>query len=445
MTDPSRPDGPGRPPPGVDPSQPGPLDRATALALLDQADRLIQAGDVEQAGALYRRVFGNPDRDISAAALLGLGNVLYRLDGDQSALPAWKQAIDLGESAATYAAWRQVAAAQVRLGDLPAALRAYREAERRAPPEDRAEIASRLGWLSKETGDRRAAGRYFARSRASGPTPWLTYVIVAITVGVSVTAWFSPDWQQIYAALEFTRAGVAAGEYWRLFTVALLHFPFQEGAVFALIHLGFNMYALFLVGPIVEQLYGTRTYGLMYLLATASGSVGTFLLGSGAPGVGASGAIFGLFGVLFAASRAHRPAVDRRSQAMIGQVGGIIVFNLLLGFGLGGGIIDNFAHLGGLAAGLWLGFILPPSRIRTLASMWQQPAAPPAASAPIAPSRPIGAGVLLPVLGVVALVVALVIGIVVGTDAQRGPGQGADGSSASTASGAAVVVDPPEG
>lgn len=427
------PSGSGRPPrqPGSDPSQPGPLDRPTAIRLLQEADRLLGAGEAESAGGLYRRVFGHAERDVSAAALLGLGNVLFRLDGDEAAVPIWRQVLELGETPSTYPAWRQLAAAQVRLGDLAGALRSYREAERRAPAEDRPEIASRLGWLSKETGDRRAAGRYFARSRATGPTPWLTWLIIAVTVGVSVTAWVSPDWQQIYAALEYTKAGLAAGEYWRLFTVALLHYPLQEGAVFALMHLGFNMYALFLVGPLVERLYGARIYGLMYLLAAASGSVGTFLLGSGEAGVGASGAIFGLFGVLFATSRAHRPVLDRRSQAMMGQVGGIIVFNLLLGFGLGGGFIDNFAHLGGLVAGLWLGFILPPSQVPTLGSLWQQPG-----GAAIAPSRPMGSSLLLRSLGVVALVVALVIGIVVGTDAQRSGTVGQSGAAAA----ARVVV-----
>ncbi len=417
----------------TDPTRPGPLDRATALSLLERADALFASGEEESAGSLYRRVFGHADPDVSAAALLGIGNVVYRSEGDAAALPVWQQAADLGETPSAYPAWRQVAAAQVRLGDLPAALRAYREAERRAPPEDRQEIASRLGWLSKETGDRRSARRYFARSRSAGPLPWLTYLIIAVTVGVSVTAWFAPNSNEIYAALAYTRAGVAAGEYWRLWTVTLLHFPFQQDPIFALMHLGFNMYALYLVGPIVEQLYGARLFGLIYLLAAAGGSVGTFVFGSGAEGVGASGAIFGLFGVLFAASRAHRPMVDRRSQAILGQVGFVIVFNLLLGFSLGG-IIDNFAHLGGLVSGLWLGFILPPTGAPTLAGMWQRPGATAAVESTG------GSPTLLRVLGVAALVVALVVGLLIGSD----PSRPVAGGSAPPGSSAVVVLPRPD-
>ena len=59
------------------------------------------------------------------------------------------------ETPSTYPALRQIAAALVRDGDLPAAAAAYREADKRAPAADKAEIASRLGWLAKETGDAR--------------------------------------------------------------------------------------------------------------------------------------------------------------------------------------------------------------------------------------------------------------------------------------------------
>ena len=113
----------------------------------------------------------------------------------------------------------------------------------------------------------------------------------------------------------------------------------------------------------------------IYLLSAAAGSVGSFLFGGDAPSVGASGAIFGLFGVLLAVSRTHHPVLDRRGQMLIGQIGGLIVLNLLLGFGIAGvgGGIDNSAHIGGLIAGLWLGFILVPGRVPTLGGLWQRP------------------------------------------------------------------------
>ena len=83
--------------------------------------------------------------------------------------PTWEAVVKLGETPSTYPAWRNLAAARVRSGDLRGAMRAYREADRRAPAADKAEIATRLGWLAKETGDAGTAKRYFARGRGDGP------------------------------------------------------------------------------------------------------------------------------------------------------------------------------------------------------------------------------------------------------------------------------------
>jgi len=84
---------------------------------------------------------------------------------------AWLRATTFGETPVTYRAWRQVAAARVREGDLARAVEAYHQCERRAPRQDRAEIASRLGWLNKESGNAGAANRYFARSRGQTSRP----------------------------------------------------------------------------------------------------------------------------------------------------------------------------------------------------------------------------------------------------------------------------------
>src|SRR5204863_74301 len=148
---------------------------------------------------------------------------------------------------------------------------------------------------------------------------------------------------------------LASGEYWRLFTVTLVHAP----PSFGYIHLATNMYALYLVVPIVEQIYGWPRMLMMYLVAAAAASTASFLF-TPESSVGASGAIFGLFGVVFAVSRTHHPMLDRRSRSLIRQVGMLIAINLVIGFSLGG-TIDNAAHIGGLVAGPWLGFLLVPS------------------------------------------------------------------------------------
>ena len=143
----------------------GPLPRDVALRLLARGDQLMEAGEPGEALRHYHRVMGFDDAAITAASLLGVGNALQRLDRDDEARYYWQQVTKLPETPSTYPAWRNIAAAEVRAGDDRAALSAYREADRLAPPEDKAEIASRLGWLAKQTGDQRSAGRYFARSR----------------------------------------------------------------------------------------------------------------------------------------------------------------------------------------------------------------------------------------------------------------------------------------
>jgi rhomboid protease GluP len=128
------------------------------------------------------------------------------------------------------------------------------------------------------------------------------------------------------------------------------------------------MYALFLVGPIVEALYGHVRFLLLYLACAAAGSAASYLF-TGAPiAVGASGAIFGLFGVLLVADRVHKPALTRHARNLTAQIIGLIAVNLVIGFSASG--IDNAAHLGGLIAGCWLGFAVVPKDAVTLSRFW---------------------------------------------------------------------------
>ncbi|HSK51868.1 MAG TPA: rhomboid family intramembrane serine protease [Clostridia bacterium] len=385
-----------------DPSHQGQLSRAEAAAMLEHASALLAAGDFPEAGAYYNRLVGTGDAAMTAAALLGRGEVRYRLDDDAGALADWKAVLRLPETASTYPAWRNVAAAQVRAGDLSAAMDAYRQAERRAPPEDRPEIANRLGWLSKELGDRRAAGRYFARGRGDlGFT--LSRLVIAVTVVISLTASYSAEGGFLFDTLALDKFAVADGEYWRLWTVTLLHAD--------LIHLGFNMYALWIVGPLVERWYGGVWFLIFYLACAATGSVASFAFGGDIPAVGASGAVFGLFGILAAASRVHQP-VDRQARAIASQIGMIILINLAFGFA-SGGRIDNAAHIGGLVGGLWFGAILPPTRVSTLASYWRR--AGTGGMVGVTQSR---AG--LPVVAVAVVVLVVLAGILYGTDIRDG-------------------------
>src|SRR5262245_41905963 len=163
----------------------GPLTRDVALALLDRGAAAVAAGEYPFAAAYYQRVVGFNDPAVTAAALLGLGESLYRMDREPDAVATWESILERPENPSTYAAWRNVAAARVRAGNLSGAIAAYRQADRRAPSADKAEIASRLGWLSKETGDRGASRRYFSLSRGDGPPLPLTWIVIGVTVIVS--------------------------------------------------------------------------------------------------------------------------------------------------------------------------------------------------------------------------------------------------------------------
>ena len=402
--------------PSPDPGRTGRLSREAAVTLLERGDDLMAAGEFGDAAAHYARVVGFDDPAITGAALLGLGEAHYRLNNEDAAVQTWSAVLQLPENPSTYPAWRNIAAARVRDGDLNGAIDAYREADRRAPIEDKAEIANRLGWLSKETGNTRASRRYFARGRGDTGLVSMTMLIIAVTTIISLTALLSSEGQRLYDLLQLDKRAVANGEYWRLWSVTLLHGDY--------LHLLFNMYALWLAGTIVERWYGPVRMLVFYLACAAAGSTASFVFGGDIPSVGASGAIFGLFGILLTATQLHHP-VDRQSRAMAGQLFVIVLINLAFGFASGGSI-DNAAHLGGLAAGLWLGAIVPPTGVPTLSSLWQQPTdgikRPGMATAPP----------YVMVLGVVVVGVAVVVGIVYGTNERQ--------VEARTAAQAAVVI-----
>lgn len=329
---------------------------------LEEAQEAAARGEYEQAAALYQRLIGNPDPTVHVAGLLGLADSRYRLDDEEGALQAWIVATQAPETPLTWQAWVALAGARVRQTDLPGAARAYREAERRAPPDERQAIAARLGWLNKEMGNSFTANRYFSRARAGVFSPIATYAIIGITVVVSLfISYGGRQGDELGSVLALNKQAVMHGEYWRLVTVTLVHA--------GLIHLLFNMYALYIAGPLAEALYGRALFVAIYLLSAASGSVASFLLFP-SPSVGASGAVFGLFGLLFTATLVHKPALTRQARALTRQLGILIVINLVFSFAVSG--IDYGAHVGGLLGGAWLGLVVAPRGAATLRSLWQR-------------------------------------------------------------------------
>ncbi len=139
------------------------------------------------------------------------------------------------------------------------------------------------------------------------------------------------------------------GQWWRLFTCMFVHI--------GLIHLLLNMWALWDVGFLAEQLYGPRTFLAVYLMSGVAGSLASLARNATIVSAGASGAIFGLAGALIATLYLGKLPVERK--ALRASLVSLLVFagyNLVYGFLKAH--IDNGAHVGGLVAGLLLGFVL---------------------------------------------------------------------------------------
>ncbi len=143
---------------------------------------------------------------------------------------------------------------------------------------------------------------------------------------------------------------IAAGEYWRLFTSMFLHI--------GLMHLAFNGYALLAIGTELERLFGHGRFLAIYLLSGLMGSLASYAF-SYSLAAGASGAIFGLIGALGAFFAIHRERLGAWGRNRLINIAFLIALNLFLGFTQPG--IDNLAHIGGLLAGLGLGWAMTPS------------------------------------------------------------------------------------
>ena len=342
---------------------------------LEEGRRLLDDGDFDGAVRVLAQLTGHPDPELAGEAWQLIGTARYRADDEESALAAWLSAARVGGRNA-WLGWRSAAEQQVRDGDLDAAIASYREADRRAPPDERGAIANRIAWLLKETGHDFAARRQFNRARGAyaSHTAYVTYLIIAIcaalflidgalsggsALGGGLFGGLGPLGQQnaINGVL------VAQGEWWRIFTSAFFHL--------GLIHIGFNMYVLYLYGSIVEHMYGPIEYAAIYLLCAAGGSVLTMLVDPVQFAVGASGAIFGLIGLLFVVSRRHHAVLGREARGLIGGMGSYLVFLLVFTFVVPG--ISWTGHIGGLVVGAILGFLLPPTGVATMGGMWRAP------------------------------------------------------------------------
>jgi membrane associated rhomboid family serine protease len=179
--------------------------------------------------------------------------------------------------------------------------------------------------------------------------PTVTYVLIGINVAVFLLMLVSGErvatdnfgMRPLFISIE--------NEWWRLITSAFLHGGW--------LHIAFNMYVLFALGPTLERLLGHSRYLVLYLVSALGGAVVSYAFSDVMTvSVGASGAIFGLMGALVVAGRKLRYDI---TQVLI-----LLAVNFAIGFMAPG--VDWRAHVGGLVVGAAVAavFVLPPARIR---------------------------------------------------------------------------------
>jgi membrane associated rhomboid family serine protease len=198
------------------------------------------------------------------------------------------------------------------------------------------------------------------RMRGVVAIPRVTYALIAINVLAFLTeeGQFTLFGSTIHGPVidegVIFREAIAHGndQYWRLLTSAFLHENF--------IHIGFNMYLLYVLGLMLEPAIGSVRFAVIYFTALFCGSFGV-VFATANPSLGASGAIFGLMGAAVVELRARGLSVQQSG------IGGLIVINLILSFTLAN--ISVGAHIGGLIGGFIAGYAIRAADDRRLPAL----------------------------------------------------------------------------
>ena len=174
--------------------------------------------------------------------------------------------------------------------------------------------------------------------------PFVTYVILGFTILVFVAQNLSKMQFKVDYPLNILakiNPAIIAGELWRLVTPVFAHA--------GILHVGFNMYALWILGRQVESLFGHERFILIYFLGALGGNTLSFALSKNAS-VGASTAIFALIGAQAVFIIKNRKFFGANARQMLSQIGFILLLNFVISVAPGSAI-DLWGHLGGFLAG----------------------------------------------------------------------------------------------
>ena len=169
--------------------------------------------------------------------------------------------------------------------------------------------------------------------------PVVTYALIGINIAIFLVG-ILLGLSDLFINL-FANYGpyIVDGQYYRLITSAFVHAN--------ILHIAFNMYALYLLGSQAESFFGKGKFLIIYLLSAISGSLLSILLNQNAVSIGASGAIFGIMGALLYFGYNYRVYLG---NTLVREIIPVILINLAFGFMLTG--VDNYAHIGGLVGGI---------------------------------------------------------------------------------------------
>lgn len=174
----------------------------------------------------------------------------------------------------------------------------------------------------------------------SSKKPIITYIIMAICIIMFILSGMGNDTKMLILYGANVGDFVRDGQIWRLISHMFLHI--------GLMHIFFNMYSLYYVGTRVEDFYGKWKYLLIYFISGISGGLLSIAMhDENVISVGASGAIFGLFGALLCFGYNYRGYIGSMIKS---QILPIVIYNLLLGFFIPG--VDMWGHIGGLLGGI---------------------------------------------------------------------------------------------
>ena len=170
----------------------------------------------------------------------------------------------------------------------------------------------------------------------AGDRPYVTDVLIGICAAAFLIALSGVGISTVAGNYGMNPIAIGLdGEWYRLLTSVFLHWT--------ILHIGFNMLVLFMLGPTLETVFGHVRFVILFVLAGLGGAVASYCFSSlGTTSVGASGAIFGLMGALIVAFK--------KLNADITQIVILLGINLVIGF-IPGGSIDWRAHIGGLVVG----------------------------------------------------------------------------------------------